>query len=99
MTWTVGSSARYYSAGATGANNIMMNLQRTILTAAVLCILGGCNSRPQPPAEPPPVKDTAFGDMVGTMDKARGVQDTVDAQKQALDQQLNASEGAGESDQ
>jgi hypothetical protein len=72
---------------------------RTILAAACLCILNGCHSKPTPPAEPPPVKDTAFGDMVDTMDKARGVQDTVDAQKQAVDQQLNSAEGADDSGQ
>jgi hypothetical protein len=95
----VGSRARYYAAGATGAKSKMINMQRTILAAAVLCIFSGCNSKPAPPAEPPPVQDTAFGDMVGTVDKARGVQDTVDAQKQALDQQLKAAEGADDSSQ
>lgn len=44
-------------------------------------------------SQPPPVKDTAFGDMVGTMDKARGVQSTVDDQKRELDRQVQSAEG------
>lgn len=77
----------------------MTHLQRLLLAAAWLFVLNGCNSKPAPPAEPPPVKDTAFGDMVGTMDKARGVQDTVDAQKQATDRQIDSAGSTGDSDQ
>jgi len=40
------------------------------------------------------VKDTAFGDLVGTMDKARGVQDSMNAQKEARDKQMEAAEQA-----
>lgn len=72
-----------------------MKQQRLLLTTICLFALGACGSgaESQKPAEPPPVQDTAFGDMVGTMDKARGVQDTVDAQKQDLDRQLRSAEG------
>ena len=75
----------------------MKQHQRLLLTTIVLTALGACGSGAdsQKPAEPPPVKDTAFGDMVGTMDKARGVQDTVDAQKQDTDRQLQSAEGEG----
>jgi hypothetical protein len=66
------------------------------LFAAVGCalVLAGCGRDAD--HEPPPVKDTAFGDMVGTMDKARGVQDTVDAHKSELDEQLKSQEGQSE---
>jgi nitrous oxide reductase accessory protein NosL len=69
--------------------------QRLLLAAIAFLALHGCGSSSEQtaPAEPPPVKDTAFGDMVGTMDKARGVQNTVDAQKQDLDRQLQSAEG------
>ncbi len=72
-----------------------MKQQRLLLTTICLFTLGACGSGAgsQQAAEPPPVQDTAFGDMVGTMDKARGVQDTVDAQKQELDRQLRSAEG------
>ena len=76
-----------------------MTYHLRILPAAVcLCVLNGCGSSSEPEArpEPAPVAETAFGDMVGTMDKARGVQDTVDAHKQALDQQLQSTEGESE---
>lgn len=61
-------------------------------------MLAGCgrDADREQDREPPPVKDTAFGDMVGTMDKARGVQDTVDAHKNDLDEQLKSQEGQTE---
>ncbi|MFL6578661.1 MAG: hypothetical protein ACJ8MR_18695 [Povalibacter sp.] len=46
--------------------------------------------------QPPPVKDTVFGDLVGTMDKSRGVQDTMEAHKEDLDQQLKKQEEQSE---
>ena len=71
-----------------------MKQQRLLLTTICLFCLGACGSGTEPPKPaPPPVEDTAFGDMVGTMDKARGVQDTVDAQKQELDRQVRSAEG------
>jgi len=69
-------------------------LQRIGLATICVCLLAACGGSPQP-QEPPPVEDTAFGAMVGTMDKARGVQDTVDAQKQQTDRQLDVAEGQG----
>lgn len=84
---------RYYRRTNNMQGSVMTHLHRLapiIFCAGVLAGCGGSNSEPQ---EPPKVEDTAFGDMVGTMDKARGVQDTVDAQKQQTDQQINAAEG------
>ncbi|HEY6644712.1 hypothetical protein [Povalibacter sp.] len=69
----------------------MTDLQRLGLATLCACFLAGCGSSERP--EPPPVEDTAFGEMVGTIDKAHGVQDTVDAQKQQTDQQIDAAEG------
>ena len=70
------------------------------LLAAVGCalVLSACghDADREQDRGPPPVKDTAFGDMVGTMDKARGVQDTVDAHKNDLDEQLKSQEGQTE---
>lgn len=78
-----------------------MAIHQRILSAAGVVMaltvpaLSGCGSSAEheAPREPPPVKDTAFGDMVGTMDKARGVQDTVDTHKQDLDRQMQSAEG------
>lgn len=69
--------------------------QRILLATIAFMVLGGCGSSAEheAPSEPPPVKDTAFGDMVGTMDKARGVQDSVDTHKQELDRQVQSAEG------
>jgi hypothetical protein len=62
----------------------------------VLVLFGCGSSDREQEREPPPVKDTAFGDMVGTMDKARDVQNTVDEHKQELDKQLQSQEGQSE---
>lgn len=65
-----------------------------VLCAAMsLTACGPGTDDAQPARDPPPVKDTAFGDLVGTVDKAKGVQDTVDAQKRATDAQVRANEG------
>ncbi|HEY5808473.1 MAG TPA: hypothetical protein VIT67_10920 [Povalibacter sp.] len=76
----------------------MTPMKRAFLTAICLCGLGACGSSSDSESrpEPPPVKDTAFGDMVGTMDKAKGVQDTVDTHKQDMDKQLQSQEGESE---
>ncbi|MBB6094609.1 hypothetical protein HNQ60_003496 [Povalibacter uvarum] len=74
----------------------MNSLQRIGSIAICLGVLVGCgsgSSEPEDRPEPPPVEDTVFGDTVSTMDKARGVQDTVDTHKQDLDRQMDANEG------
>ena len=73
----------------------MNSLQRTGLAAICLSLLSGCgSSEPEARPEPPPVEETVFGDTVGTLDKARGVQDAVDTHKQDLDRQMDAAEGS-----
>ncbi|MGH8185481.1 MAG: hypothetical protein ACREUC_02880 [Steroidobacteraceae bacterium] len=49
------------------------------------CGSGGESEQP----EPPPVEDTVFGDAVGTMDRARGVEDTTLQHKQDLDRAID----------
>lgn len=43
--------------------------------------------------EPPPVKDTVFGDAVGTLNKARTVEDTTLQRKTDIDAALKSQEG------
>ena len=77
----------------------MKSRQRIGSIAICLVALGGCGGGSAEPEErpaPPPVEDTVFGDTVGTLDKARGVQDTVDSHKQDLDRQMDANEGRSE---
>lgn len=77
-----------------------MNLLQRIGSIAIcLGALGGCSggtSEPEERPQPPPVEDTVFGDTVSTMDRARGVQDTVDTHKQDLDRQMDANEGGSQ---
>ena len=65
---------------------------RTTLSLAVLalagCVLSACGS--SEPPEPPPVKDTVFGDMEATKDRARAVEDITLQQKKSLDEAIDA---------
>lgn len=65
---------------------------RTSLSLAALalagCVLAACGSSQAP--EPPPVKDTVFGDMEATKDRARAVEDITMQQKKSLDEAIDA---------
>lgn len=65
------------------------------LLGAVILLLVGCgaaeDSSERP--EPTPVEETAFGEMVGTLDKARSVEGAVLQQKEDVDRALQESEG------
>jgi hypothetical protein len=77
----------------------MKRLLATTL-AVISCSLAACGAHDEPKkSEPPPVKDTVFGDMVGTMDKARAVQDTTLKQKEDMDRQLEQQETGKSADQ
>ena len=65
---------------------------RSLLSLALVAsLLSACGSEQQP-AEPPPVEETAFGDMAGTVDKARAVEGQVQDHKQAIDRALEQNE-------
>jgi hypothetical protein len=63
-----------------------------MIAAVALAACGAHEESQQRP--PPPVEDTAFGTMAGTMDKARGVEDTTLQHKEDMDQELRRQEGA-----
>lgn len=61
---------------------------------AILATTGCARSEPEP-EEPMKVEETAFGDLVGTQDKARDMTNqAMDAHRKALDAQVKDSEGA-----
>jgi hypothetical protein len=60
--------------------------------AAVSVLLSACGHSEESKSAPPPVKETVFGDMVGTMDKAKGVQDAMMQDKQHTDEAIEAAE-------
>jgi hypothetical protein len=70
---------------------IMKTISWAAMTLSSAVLLGACGAADEPQREPapPPVEETAFGDMVGTMDKARAVEDTA---KQRMDQLNDALE-------
>lgn len=70
-----------------------MAIHQRVLPVVVAAFLGACGSSKQP--DPPPVKDTAFGAAVGTMDKARSVNDTVQQQKDDTDRAIGEQDGSG----
>jgi hypothetical protein len=67
----------------------------TGLLAAALALWGCGSSEPEPEEPPMKVEDTAFGDLIGTQDKARDrTNAAVDAHREALESRLEADEGA-----
>lgn len=75
----------------------MTTIQRVCSTLLVSALLAACGSADdQPRQEPPPVQDTAFGDLAGTTDKARNVENVTMEHKQELDRTLEQNEGGGD---
>lgn len=71
----------------------MKTTTRAAIIFSGLIVLSACSGGgDEPRSEPPPVEETAFGDMVGTMDKARSVEETTKQRKEQLDEALEASE-------
>jgi hypothetical protein len=73
-----------------------MLIAQRLVAVLSLALLGGCGAddaaTDRPP--PPPIEDTVFKDVVGTMDKARGVEETLQKQKEARDRELAEREAA-----
>lgn len=76
----------------------MKSLVCSILMTALMLVLGACgtdhsNGNNAASQAPPPVSHTVFAPYVKDVNKAKQVQDTVDAQKQALDRAIQAQTG------
>jgi hypothetical protein len=74
-----------------------MSARRLLLALIAALVMSACGAGGEdtkPEAETPTVDETAFGDMVGTIDKAKGVQDTVNAHKAETDRRLDEGEEA-----
>lgn len=81
-------------------NQSFSGIQRAGPAAMALLLLAACGfaGHDAERSQPPPVEDTVFGDAVSAMDSARGVQDALEQDKQALERALERSEGGdGES--
>lgn len=61
-----------------------------LIAALMLSACDAGSEDTEPKAATPTVDEPAFGDMVGTIDKAKGVQDTVDSHKEEMDRRLDA---------
>lgn len=62
-----------------------------VLLASLLSAACGNAGRDAEQSQPPPVEETVFGDMVGTLDEARAVEDTTQEHKQAIDRAVDGS--------
>lgn len=65
-----------------------MNKSRILSTASLMLVLVACGSE-QKPTDPPPAADAAYKEA---MDKARGVEETLQQQKDNLDRTLQENE-------
>jgi hypothetical protein len=68
-----------------------IRIQSAASLAFAALLLAACGSE-QKPAEPPPLEDTAFRDMAGAMDKARGAEVTLQQGQEARDRKLQEQE-------
>ncbi|MGH9354295.1 MAG: hypothetical protein ACRD2G_19370, partial [Terriglobia bacterium] len=76
-----------------------MKLFARLFFITALLLIAGCgssNSSGKNTAQdaPPPVSHTVFAPYIRDIDKAKNVQKTIDAQKQAMDRQIQAQTGA-----
>ena len=68
---------------------------RVTLLAAVLLLLGACAADDKPAAQqtPPPRQPTVIEPQLQALQRAKAVQDTVDAHKAETDAKLREAEG------
>ncbi len=76
-----------------------MKILSILCTCIILMMAAGCGSstgdkNSQAQNAPPPVSHTVFAPYVRAINKAKNVQNTVNAQKQALDRQIQAQSGS-----
>ena len=73
-----------------------MHIAQRLVAVLALALLGGCGAADDAAEdrEPPPVEETVFKDMAGTMDKARGVEGMLQQQKEERDRQVMESDPA-----
>jgi uncharacterized lipoprotein YajG len=81
-----------------------MSMARLASTSVLIALLAACDAPPKEQAATPAAdtaqqdpkqaaKDTVFGDMVGTMDKARTVEDTAAQRQREVQQAVEEAEG------
>jgi|HigsolmetaAR201D_1030396.scaffolds.fasta_scaffold05090_5 hypothetical protein len=63
------------------------------LSALLVCLAVAACGDSEQTSDPLPVSETVFGPAVGTMDRARAVEDTTLQHKHELDRALDAAEG------
>ncbi len=72
----------------------MHTVRALAMSFLVILTMTGCGASETPEeSQSPPIEETAFGETVGTLDKARAVEGTVMQQKEDIDQALQESEG------
>ncbi len=70
-----------------------MTFKSSLLLVALAVVLTACGSAQPPPQEQKPQrKPTVFDPLTGTIDRAKGVQQTVDEQAAAQRKKIEAAE-------
>lgn len=74
----------------------MKPIRGIVVAAAIACALSACGKTESKRPDPPPVKDTAFGPMVGAMDRARSVEGTTMQHKDNIDKALESNDNSAD---
>jgi hypothetical protein len=75
------------------AEKMLMTSKSSWLLVALAAVITACGSAPPPPQEQkPPRKETVFDPLTSTIDRAKGVQQTVDDQAREQRKQIEAAE-------
>ena len=69
-----------------------MSAHRPLAALFIAFGLVACGSESEPAREPPPVKDTVFGDMVETRERAKAVEGSLQQQKEERDRAIDAAQ-------
>ena len=75
----------------------MRNLIAIVMTLALTTVMACSHKQESAPEKPMSAKDTVFGDDIRALDKAKGVQDTLNKEKANTDKAIDSAESSNNS--
>jgi hypothetical protein len=74
-------------------NSFRTSSSALIVVSLLMTLISGCGGKPEEPKPPPPVKDTIFGDLVDTKDRAKKeTEQAMELHKQQMEQAMKKNE-------